>query len=188
MKVLFATGNIGKYREAKRILARYGIEVERVDIDYPELQSDSLEEIAAYGARHCAESLGRSVIVEDSGLFVEALNGFPGPYSAYVFDTIGNEGILKLLEGEENREAKFISVVGYCEPGGRPVTFTGEVRGRIAEEPRGEEGFGYDPIFIPEGEDRTFAELGVEEKCKISHRTRALERFAEWYENNVAGR
>ncbi|MEO2241314.1 MAG: XTP/dITP diphosphatase [Euryarchaeota archaeon] len=187
MRILVATGNRAKFREMRDVLREHGIEAERVDVDYPELQSDSPEEIAAYGARYCAESLGKPVIVEDSGLFVDALNGFPGPYSAYVYETIGNEGILRLLEGEEDRSARFISVIGYCEPGGEPVTFTGEVRGRIAEEPRGEEGFGYDPIFIPEGREKTFAELGVEEKCKMSHRARALEKFARWFKRH-AGR
>lgn len=180
MRIYFATGNEGKFREAEEVLSRYGIEVEMVDLDYPEIQSDSLEEIAVGGVRWCVERLMEPVFVEDSGLFVDALNGFPGPYSAYVFDTIGNEGILKLMEGVEDRSARFLSVVAFCEPGGKPVTFTGEVRGRIAEEERGEEGFGFDPIFVPEGDRRTFAEMGVQEKCKISHRTRALERFAEW--------
>jgi len=82
LKILVATGNRAKFREMRDILREHGIEAERVDVDYPELQSDSLEEIAAHGARYCAESLGKPVIVEDSGLFVDALNGFPGPYSA----------------------------------------------------------------------------------------------------------
>jgi len=121
--------------------------------------------------------------VEDSGFFVEELNGFPGTYSKYVQETIGNEGILKLLEGKENRNAYFKTVIGYCDENGVKL-FKGIVRGKVSEEIRSKGfGFAYDSIFIPEGEDRTFAEMTAEEKSEISHRKRAFEEFKKHLEN-----
>ncbi len=176
MKLLFATGNEHKVREAREILGP-GVEVEQLKIDYPELQADDLETVAREGAQWVFDEVGKHVFVEDSGLFVDALNGFPGPYSAYVYGTLENEGILKLLEGVRERGASFRSVVAYCD-GAEVSVHVGEVRGTISEERRGTEGFGYDPIFSPDG-DRTFAEApGM--KNEVSHRRRALGGFAEW--------
>jgi len=100
--IYFVTTNAGKLREAKDLF-KDNFEVEQVNATYPELQEDDLSKIAAYGARYCADSLRREVIVEDSGLFIDALKGFPGPYSSYVQKTLGNKGILKLMEGVEGR-------------------------------------------------------------------------------------
>jgi len=120
--------------------------------------------------------------VEDAGLFVEALKGFPGPYSAYVYRTLGTRGILKLMENVEDRAASFRSVVVFSSPEHQPVCFSGEVKGRISMEERGDSGFGFDPIFEPEaGDGRTFAEMTTEEKNRYSHRAEALRRFAKWY-------
>ena len=177
MAIQFVTGNEGKVTEARSYLE--GLEaVEQVDFDYTEIQSADLAEIAATGAREAFAELGGSgVLVDDTGLFVEALGGFPGPYSAYVEDTVGVERLWRLAKDEENRRAKFRTVVAYCDEGGIE-TFTGSVGGTLVA-PRGEGGFGYDPIFEYNG--RTLAEMGTEEKNAISHRGRALATFAEWY-------
>lgn len=180
MRIIFITGNKGKAREARGFLEPLDYEVVQENTGYPELQSDKLEDIASYGARYAADKLGETVIVEDSGLFVEALGGFPGPYSSYVFKTLGNQGILKLMNGVDDREAMFQSVIGYCEPDGEPLTFRGEVTGRISQVERGEEGFGYDPIFEYEG--KTFAEMSLEEKNRVSHRRRAMESLTRFLE------
>ncbi len=177
-KIYFATGNLHKLREAGNILGAIGYEIEHIDCDYPELQADDLETISAYGAQWCAQKLDKPVMVDDSGIFIEALNGFPGPYSRYVEDHLGNQNVLKLMEGVANRKAVFRTVVGYCEPGGGPHTFTGEVEGTIAFEERGMNGFGYDPIFLYK--DRTFGELKDHEKNRISHRGNAMRKFASW--------
>ena len=177
--VYFVTGNIGKVREVRKMAGR-DIKIEQIDYDYPEIQVDDLEEVASYGAKHSSEVLEKAIIVEDSGLFIDALGGFPGPYSAYVFKTLGNEGILKLLEVEECRSATFKSVVGYCEPDGEPLLFLGSVDGVISPDMRGEGGFGYDPIFS-HGK-RTFAEMSMEEKNEISHRRGAFQAFLDWFE------
>jgi XTP/dITP diphosphohydrolase len=177
-KIVFVTGNKGKLREARDILTAKGIEVIQNSGGYPELQEDELEPIAAYGARWTAEKLGMPVMVDDSGLFIKTLNGFPGPYSAFVEEHLGNKKVLKLMEGEEDRTAVFKSVIGYCEPGEEARVFAGTVEGKIAFEERGTGGFGYDPIFEYKG--MTFGELGDEEKNKVSHRRRALDKFYEW--------
>jgi XTP/dITP diphosphohydrolase len=178
--MLFVTSNPGKAREAAEIL---GEEVERTDYDYAEIQSDSLVEIAVEGVREAYDELGEPCFVDDSGLFVESLDGFPGPYSSYVYSTLGVEGVLRALNGFDDRDARFDCAVAYND-GNEVHTFEGSVTGRITQEPRGDGGFGYDPVFeIAEGDERrTFAEMPPEEKNAVSHRRRAFESFADWYQ------
>ncbi|WP_026152870.1 XTP/dITP diphosphatase [Methanocaldococcus villosus] len=176
MLLYFATGNINKVKEAEIILK--DIKIQQINIKYPEIQG-SLEEVAEFGAKYVYNIIKKPVIVEDSGFFVEALNGFPGPYSRYVQETIGNEGILKLLEDKDNRNAYFKCVIGYCDENGVKL-FSGIIRGKVSEEIRGEHGFAYDSIFIPEGESRTFAEMSREEKSRISHRKLAFDKLREF--------
>jgi len=147
-----------------------------------EIQNDNLEEIARTSAFEATRRNHLPIIVEDAGLFVNALKGFPGPYSAYAHRTIGNEGILKILKNHQDRGAYFKSVIVFCEPSEPLKVFDGVTEGRIVAEIRGSKGFGFDPIFEPfERRDRTFAEISMEEKNKISHRAKALTKFAEWY-------
>ncbi|EHP87588.1 XTP/dITP diphosphatase [Methanotorris formicicus] len=178
--IYFATGNPNKVKEANIILKNLeDIKIEQIKMPYPELQG-TLEEVAEFGAKYVYEKIKKPVIVEDSGFFVEALNNFPGTYSKYVQETIGNEGILKLLEDKENRNAYFKTVIGYCDENGVKL-FKGIVKGRVSDEIRSKGyGFAYDSIFIPEGEDRTFAEMTTEEKSEISHRKRAFEEFKKF--------
>ena len=145
-----------------------------VERSYPEKQSSDLAEIAMEGAKRCAADLGEGFFLEDSGLFVGALNGFPGPYSSYVHSTIGNEGILDLLINSRDRSAYFLSVICYYD--GEFKVFEGRVEGTIATECRGRSGFGFDPIFQPSGHDSTFAEMG-DAKNEFSHRRRSAEIF-----------
>jgi XTP/dITP diphosphohydrolase len=180
MKLNFITSNEGKFREAREIASSYGIEVAWLKMKYDEFQGDTLEEIAVKSAKALSKAIGEPFFIEDSGLFVEALNGFPGVYSSYVLKTIGNPGILKLMDGVENRKAYFEAVIAFYD-GSEIHTFVGRVEGEIAEEMRGEKGFGYDPIFLYG--DRTFAEMG-EAKNAVSHRRRALENFLRWLSEN----
>ena len=178
--VFFATGNRHKVAELEAVLSGCGYRVQSVSTPKIEVQADSLVEIAVHAASMAYLSLGRPVAVEDAGLFVDALSGFPGPYSSYVYKTIGIKGLLRLMEDVEDRSASFLSVIAYAGPWGVKV-FTGKVRGIITREPRGEKGFGFDPVFAPEGADgRTFAEMGLEEKNKWSHRARAAREMCRW--------
>ena len=181
--VYLVSTNIHKYLEAREVLASLGLSLAFLRDEAPELQSTDLAQIAAWGARWAAERWDLPVLVEDTGLFIEVLNGFPGPYASYVLKTIGLEGVLRLLKGAEDRRACFKTALAFCD--GRdaePVVFTGEACGTIAHEPRGTGGFGYDPIFVPEGGDgRTFAEMSTSEKNAYSHRAKAFRAFGEWY-------
>jgi len=184
--VFLATGNIHKFNEARRVLAEFGLSVALLRRKTWEIQHDHLEQIAREAVRRAVEETRLPLIVEDAGLFIGALGGFPGPYSSYVFRTIGCKGILKLMEGVEERDAYFESVVAFCRPGGEPICFHGRVDGRITPKERGTSGFGFDPIFEPlEAPGKTFGEMTIKEKNRYSHRARALRRFAQWYTSNL---
>jgi XTP/dITP diphosphohydrolase len=180
--ITFITGNQHKVKEAQGILNNLGITLEHANIGYLEIQGD-LEDVARYGAQHVARRLGKPVIVEDAGLFIKPLKWFPGTYSSYVQETLGNKGILKLMSDIEDRYAEFRSVVGFCTPKTEPEVFLGTVKGRIGYREKGKHGFAYDPLFIPEGYDKSFGELDREEKNWFSHRRKSLEKFALWYKD-----
>jgi len=178
-RIAYVSNNPHKARESSSILRELGIEVEVVQVDIPEIQSDDVVEIAKFRAREAYRLLKRPVIVEDAGLFIDALNGFPGPYSSYAFKTIGINGILKLMRGERRRTATFKSVVVFHD-GRRMRAFLGQVRGRISFEPKGSS-WGFDPIFEPKGlKGLTYAQLSPEVKNKVSHRRKALEKLARY--------
>ncbi|MCI0497426.1 MAG: XTP/dITP diphosphatase [Thermoplasmata archaeon] len=178
--VSFITTNEGKFREVQTGMARRGIEVVQVDAEYPEVQADTLAKVARFGADVMSLEM-TDFILEDSGFFMKAYGQFPGVYSKHVLRCIGLAGILRLAEGTD-RKAHFETCLLYHD--GEPHVFTGVAGGRIADRPRGHGGFGYDPIFIPDGHDLTFAEMSTEEKNAVSHRGRAVEAFADW----LAGR
>jgi XTP/dITP diphosphohydrolase len=183
--IFFATGNVHKFNEARKVLAEQNVATAMLRIEASEIQDDNIENIAKASALDAGRRSRLPVIVEDAGLFVDALNGFPGPYSKFVYRTLGKKGIIKLLENHEDWGARFRSVVVFCSPRMALQCFDGVVEGRIAQEVRGSSGFGFDPIFEPtERPGRTFGEMALEEKNAISHRARALRRFAEWYRSN----
>jgi XTP/dITP diphosphohydrolase len=198
----YVTTNPGKVREARARLPA----VDQLDFDYPEIQSPDLGPIAAAGARAAHRHAGDPVLVDDAGLFVAGFDGFPGPYSSFVEETVGIEAVGRLCARElDEMDAVFRCVLGYCDGGDLdaprvddggggvhaphvddgdgddpPVAlFEGVVEGRIVP-PRGDGGFGYDPIFEVEG--ATFAEMSPDEKNDYSHRGRALDAFADWYD------
>ena len=183
--VFFATGNINKLNEARSILSSYGFAVAMLRVKGDEMQSDSLKEIAKTSAVNAFKRSRLPIFVEDAGLFIDALNGFPGPYAAYVYKTIHNSGILRLMENVADRQARFQSVIAYCdETLCEPKCFDGESKGEITTTERRQQGksaFGFDPIFQPIGSCKTFAEMTIEEKNGFSHRAMAIRKFAEWY-------
>jgi XTP/dITP diphosphohydrolase len=175
VKLAVVTGNPHKAREVAAYLE--GItEVEHVALDCPEFRHTDVAEIARGKAQFAYATLERPLIVDDTAFCIDALKGFPGPYAAYVLETLGNKGILKLMEGVANRKAHFITAIAYADAEGIRI-FTGTIEGQIVA-PRGSGGFGYDPIFEVDG--RTFAEFPLAEKSRVSHRGRALSAFAAW--------
>lgn len=174
MKIRIITSNEGKYREYERRLDG-SARVEKSDVEYYEIQSDSLEDVVDHGLEQLEEH--HPLIIDDSGLFIDELDGFPGVYSSYVMKTLGCGGILSLMEKKEDRRARFECVIGFIDDKGEKMTFKGISDGVITHERRGSGGFGYDPIFLPSDHRRTYAEMSTEEKNEISHRGKALDRF-----------
>ncbi len=174
--VLFVSSNKNKFNEAKNILSKNGINLGFFKSSLREIQAESIKEIAALKVDEAYRQCNKPVIVEDAGLFVESLNGFPGPFSSYVFKTIGNSGILRLVK--TNRKAKFQSVVAYCDDKYGVVLFDAKVEGKISKNSKGK-GWGYDPIFIPNRQNKTYAMLS--NKNEISHRYKALKNFSNWF-------
>ncbi len=183
--VFFATGNIHKFNEARAVLAEQGLTVAMLKMKGVEIQSENLAEIAANSALGAFKECRLPLIVEDAGLFIDTLKGFPGPYAAYVYKTIGNAGLLKLMQNLLNRQAMFRSAIAYCEKDTAVTCFEGETTGIITHTQRRSEqaAFGFDPIFQSDGTNKTFAEMTLAEKNKLSHRAKALQKFAAWYKS-----
>lgn len=186
MKLIFVTGNKGKLEEAQSILQDFIIE--NKDLDIPELQG-SREEIINHKAKTAAKELGEPCFVEDTSLCFNALNELPGPYIKEFMNRLGRgnlqlsrENLVKLLAGFEDKSAQAICMIGYCEPGKEPVCFEGITHGTIVE-PRGER-FQWDPIFQPDGYNQTYAEMPIETKNEISHRSKALMKFMKFLETS----
>jgi XTP/dITP diphosphohydrolase len=171
------TSNDGKFREISQQMGAHGYELEHIKTSYPEIQADTLEDTIIPGLRWLMERYNRPIMIDDSGLFIDSLKGFPGVYSAYVFKTIGCEGVLRLMKGIGERSARFECCIGFMMPGKQPSISKGIAKGSISLEKTGTGGFGYDPIFIPERYTKTYAQFEVPEKNKISHRGRAISQF-----------
>lgn len=190
MKIVFATNNAHKLDEVRQVvgdkfalvsLRECGI-VEDIPENEPTLEGNALAK-----ARYIYERTGADCFADDTGLEVDALGGEPGVRSArYATDGHDDEAnkrlLLERLQGVENRAAQFRTAVALIM-GGKEYLFEGIVRGRIATEQHGEGGFGYDPLFVPEGYDCTFAQMSAEEKNAISHRGRAVRKLAEFLQN-----
>jgi len=182
------TENPDKFREARSILDGQGIQIRQLKRAKVEIQDSSLEKIARHAIKTASVNHLGLLLVEDSGLFIDALRGFPGPFSSYVYKTIGLNGILGLMHGQRKRNAYFQTSIAVASAKVPPRVFTGTVRGSVSREIRGTAGFGYDPIFIPEGFRETFGQTKAEFKNKTSHRARAFLKFANWYNRSRTGR
>ncbi|GGL84719.1 non-canonical purine NTP pyrophosphatase [Deinococcus aerolatus] len=179
MQVTVATGNAGKVREIGEALAELGWTLRPLgNLTLPEETGATYEENAALKACTVALMTRTYALADDSGIEVDALNGEPGVYSARFggrdSDLERNLYLLERLRGQGNRRARFVSVVILAHPNGHVETYRGELPGTLLEGPRGSGGFGYDPLFVPDGQTRTLAEMTVAEKQAISHRGRAL--------------
>ncbi len=197
MQLLFATHNRGKWLEAQQILSPIGIELlspealpEIVDFDVEEV-GETLAENAQLKAHAFAQKTQQLTLSDDSGLEVEALQGAPGVKSKrYVpgSDQNRNQALLQALAETQNRAAQFRTVLCLYDPvTNEEQIFDGLVKGKIAWQARGSQGFGYDPIFIPDGFDQTFGELGGSMKNQLSHRSRALEKLIQFLNPHLGG-
>lgn len=176
--VFFVSSNKHKYLEAKDILSKFGLRIGFFEFALVEIQSDSLSEIAKAKALDAFSKCKKPIIIEDDALLVRSLGGFPGPYSSYVFKTIGNKGIITLTK--KDRHAEFCATISFCDKKTKPILFQGITSGKISKKIQGK-GWGYDPIFIPRGKTKTYAQIS--DKNALSHRYRALEKFASWFVN-----
>ena len=168
----FVTSNKHKFDEISQVFKNAGIQIEWLKLKYDELQEDFTESISYKSAMELKEIIDGDFFLEDTGLYIRSLSGFPGPYSSFVSKTIFNDGLLKLLVGKD-RGAYFKTVVSLCIDR-RILQFGGILNGTIAETPSGENGFGFDPIFIPDGLNKTLADMEISEKNEFSHRSRAI--------------
>ena len=166
-KIILVTGNKAKLISARQFLEPYGIEVDNEKMDTTEIQSDSIEEIASFSAKEASDKLKCAVLKNDTGFFIEELGGFPGPYTHYVMQTVGTDGILRLMRGKENRKAYYKEAFAYCEYGKEPVVFTSITTGKLATRKSGKHGMRIDPIFIPDGYTKTMANYNDKERFKM---------------------
>ena len=174
-KITLITGNKNKAKEFERLL---GFAIERQKVELPEIQATDVRDVSAAKVRVAYEALGTAVFVDDTGLVIDAWGELPGALIRWFLDNVGNEGILKMLGDSSNRSARVITSIGYKDDS-REFVVTGEVKGSIASEPKGQNGFGYDAIFIPEGCTKTFAEMTNSEKDAVSMRALAAHALRE---------
>jgi XTP/dITP diphosphohydrolase len=182
MTLTVVTGNVHKFFEISAILCDIS-DVVQASLSCPEVQHADVGYISERKAAYAYSKLKRPLITDDTGLFIPALQGFPGPYAAFALETIGNAGILRLLDGCFDRSAWFESAIAYADELGVRV-FRGRIDGVIAQKPRGLNGFGYDPIF--EIGSKTLAEMESAEKNALSHRARGVVLFQDWFVTQIA--
>lgn len=165
--LIYVTGNEYKLFTARKFLEPYGIRVIGKKIPCPEIQADTIEDVARYSAEFAAKELNCAVLKNDMGLVVPALNGFPSAYTHYAEDTIGEDGILKLMEGVEQREAYFLECLAYAEPGKETKVFFSKSCGTLDTKKSGEYGWSWDRIFIPQGQTLPMANFDDDKRAEF---------------------
>lgn len=187
----FVTSNFHKFEEVSNYFKDTKLKINHLKQKYPELQADTFSQIVLSSASILSSTIDQPFILEDSGISISGLNNFPGPYSSYVFQTIGWKGILDLMRDLEYREAHFSSIIALVE-NDEIKTFEGITKGKISIQGKGEGGFGFDPIFIPnlEGEigsknTQTFAQMNLVKKNKISHRAKSMKKLRAYLIDNI---
>jgi len=176
--IYFLTGNKGKLYEATEILGA----VQELDIDLPEIQDLDPHEVIKAKLKEAQQHHQGEFMVEDTSLSLEAIRGLPGTLIKWFLKSIGTEGIFKLADNEKNYKANALCVIGYSDKSGKTHFFEGRVEGTIVS-PRGDSNFGWDPIFVPTGHSKTYAEMGNSEKNQISHRRMALDKLKKYLDN-----
>lgn len=190
--IVFASSSVWKRAQVRDFLARHGIAMLEPPVQRAayglDLQAEQLEIVCEHKARTAAAELGCAVVVDDTGFFVDALNGFPGPYVKYVNETVGPAGLLALMRDVPVRTARIASCVGYCEPGGAARLFSNEMAGRVAKAPASLSGNDWAdllffPVFVPHGHVATLAQMRPEDVIALPEYPlrRGIERFAAWF-------
>jgi len=187
--IYFITCNNYKFNEIERMFQKEEISymLRQSTIDTTEIQATSIKEVALFKLNSVKGKFNNSYFIEDAGFFIDVpLNGFPGVYSKFVLNTIGNKGILKLIDKFKNTKAHFETVIAlYFQPLNKTLLFEGSVEGKVSDTIKGTNGFGFDPIFISnEIPTNTFAELTTEEKNSVSHRGKAWKKLIEFLKEN----
>jgi XTP/dITP diphosphohydrolase len=181
----FVTNNVHKFKEVRLVLAEFKVATALIRAKTPEIQDNDIEKISKVNAKGAGKKCNLPIVVDDTGLFIDILNRFPGPYSSYVYQTIGTKGILKLMKdvNKNKRDAYFHTVVTFYDPEKELLeSFHGIIEGRISQKERGNSGFGFDPLFEPsKSGGKTFAEMNLNEKNIYSHRAKAFRKFGAWY-------
>ena len=181
MQLSFITGNSNKLNEFRQILGS-DIELEQLNIDLPEIQEIDARKVVEAKLKEAVKHTGNIVIVEDTGLFFNAWNNLPGVFIKWFLNTVGNDGITRMLEPFDDKTAYAQVIVGLASRDIEPVFFEGRVDGRIIP-PRGKSNFGWDPIFIPGNSDKTYGEMDKDEKNNISMRYIAVRKLKDYIEN-----
>jgi XTP/dITP diphosphohydrolase len=181
-EIIFVSGNDIKLKEGNLVLAKYGIRMRKKNLNIHEPDLPSIEDVAEHKAREAWKIFHKPLVVEDTGIYFTVYNNFPGGYAKRIYQSLGLEGLLKLLAGKK-RDAYFKAVVGYADSRGKIRLFTGELHGKIGKKIMHPEAqvLAYDKIFIPNGEKRTIVEMPLAEKNAISHRGKAFEKFGAWF-------
>ncbi|MCX6706880.1 MAG: non-canonical purine NTP pyrophosphatase [Candidatus Woesearchaeota archaeon] len=180
LKLAFVTTNKHKFEEVRDVLSEFGIETEWINEESLETEGE-IDVVAKQKAKHACSRFDKTLVVEDTGLFFEAYNNFPGPNPKFVFNSIGYDGIMRLLKGK-SRKAHFRTVAAYCIPGKGPKLFDGIMKGEITEKvfnPK-KDAMPYDRIFIPEEYDKTISDMTLKEKNTFSQRAKAFRKLGEY--------
>lgn len=190
-KLIYLTTNKFKMKEANYYFqTKYGFDLEIMDpsFEIPEIQAKNCIDVVKFSVKYAAEKLGCPVLKSDSGLYIDCLGGLPGPYNAYFDKQIGAEKFLKLIQNEENRNARLEHTYAYCAPGEEPIVFSGGSCGTISTEIRGNKELGrwHDLFFIPNGETKTLCELReINPEYESKFWGSAADDFAIWYKENI---
>ena len=191
-KPVYLTTNKGKFEEANRIFKEqydFDIDIMEPGFEILEIQATNCKDVVAFSVKYACEKLNRPCIKSDSGLYIDALGGLPGPYNHDFDHCIGVDKFLELFKNETNRKARLEDCFAYCEPGGEPIVFSGGGTGTIAYGARGSLGRWHDKFYIPDDEVMTLSELReIDCEKEAKYWGNAKFDFAEWYKNNKVGK
>lgn len=182
-EITFVTGNIKKFEIAQKAMQSSGFFLVRRDLDTPEIQSENVEEIARFSAKWASDHLRKPVVLTDAGYYIEALNGFPGPFIKYINKWLTADDVLNLMKGKENRDVKVRDCLAYCEPGSDPIAFSRTFKGKISLS-RGKKGATpINKVFIPDGFDKPESEIPWQEMRDFWGRDSAWQKLIAYLES-----